>query len=40
MGYSADLTDKQWEMIEPIFKSDKGQRLSEHSKRDLINAVL
>ena len=40
MGYSTDLTDKRWSMIEPIFKSNKGQHLVEHSKRDLINAVL
>jgi putative transposase len=40
MGYNTDLTDKQWFIIEPIFKSNKGQHLVEHSKRDLINAVL
>jgi len=40
MGYSTDLTDKQWEIIEAIFKSNKGQHFVEHSKRDLINAVL
>ena len=40
MGYSTDLTDKQWMMIEPIFKSNKGQHLVEHSKRELVNAVL
>ena len=40
MGYSTDLTDKQWSMIEAIFKSNKGQHLVEHSKRDLVNAVL
>jgi putative transposase len=40
LGYSTDLTDKQWEMIEPIFVSKKGQHLSKYSKRDLINAVL
>ena len=40
MGYSTDLTDKQWSMIEAIFKSNKGQHLVAHSKRDLVNAVL
>ena len=40
MGYNSDLTNKQWELIEPIFKSNKGRHLVEHSKRDLINAVL
>jgi putative transposase len=40
MGYSTDLTDKQWSIVEPIFKSNKGQHLAKYSKRDLINAVL
>jgi len=40
MGYSTDLTDTQWDMIEPIFRSNKGQHFVEHSKRDLINGVL
>ena len=40
MGYDSDLTDEQWEMIEPVFQSNKGRHLVEHSKRDLINAVL
>jgi len=40
MGYSTDLTDKQWSLVEPIFKSNKGQHLAEHSKRELVNAVL
>jgi len=34
------LTDKQWEIIEPIFISAKGQNLAKHSKRELVNAVL
>ena len=40
MGYKTDLTDSQWELIEPFFKRNKGQHLSEHSKRDMVNAVL
>jgi len=40
MGYSTDLTDKQWPLVEPIFKSKKGQNLAKHSKRELVNAVL
>ena len=40
MGYSTDLTDMQWSLVEPIFKSNKGQHLVEHSKRELVNAVL
>ena len=27
-------------MIEPIFKSNKGQHLAQHSKRELVNAIL
>lgn len=40
MRYSTDLTNKQWKIIEPIFTSNKGQHFVEHSKRELINAVL
>jgi transposase len=40
MGYSTDLSDKQWEMIEPIFKSNKGANLTKHPKKELVNAVL
>jgi len=40
MGYSTDLTDRQWSIIEHIFKSNKGQHFVEHKKRDLVNAVL
>jgi transposase len=40
MGYRTNLTDKQWSIIEPIFRSNKGRHLAEHSKRDMVNAVL
>ena len=40
MRYSTDLTDKQWGYIEHVFRSYKGQHFAEHSKRDLVNAVL
>jgi putative transposase len=40
MGFSTDLTEKQWKAIESIFKSNKGQHFVEHTKRDLVNAVL
>lgn len=40
MAYITDLTDKQWELVEPIFKTNKGANLAKHSKRDLVNAVL
>jgi hypothetical protein len=39
MGYSTDLTDKQWSLIESIFKSNKGRDLAKHSKRELVNGV-
>ena len=35
-----DLSDKQWNLIESVFRSKKGQHLVEHSKRELVNAVL
>jgi transposase len=40
MRYSTDLTDKQWSILEPVFKSNKGSNFVKHSKRELINAVL
>ena len=40
MGYPTDLTDKQWDLIEHIFRSHKGQHFVEHTKRALVNAVL
>ncbi|MDR2659013.1 MAG: transposase [Spirochaetaceae bacterium] len=40
MGYSTDLADKQREMIEPVFRSNKGRYLVKHPGRDLTNAVL
>ena len=40
MGYSTDLTDKQWAKIESVFQSNKGANFVKHSKRDLLNAVL
>ena len=41
MGYPSDLTDKEWEIIEPIFtKAKKGKHLQKHEKRDLVNGVL
>jgi len=41
MGYSSDLTDKQWSMIESFFIGEKrGKHFQTRSKRDLVNAVL
>jgi len=40
MGYPTDLTNKQWDLIEHIFRTYKGLHFATHSKRDLVNAVL
>jgi len=40
MGYTTDLTDTQWELIEEFFVVKKGKNLQQHNKRDLVNAVL
>ena len=39
MGHSTDLTDKQWDMVRPIFETNKGGNFVKHDKRDLMNAV-
>ena len=41
-GYASDLTDKQWEIIEPLLRrrNNTGKHLVSHEKRMLINAVL
>jgi len=39
--YSTDMTDKQWNKIQPLIKKDnRGKHLVKHSKRELINAIL
>ena len=40
MSYSTDLTDSQWQLIEPVFQTKRGKNFVKHSKRDLVNAVL
>ena len=41
MRYNTDLTDKQWEVVRPLFKNEnRGKHLQKHSKRELLNAVL
>jgi len=42
MRYESDLTDKQWELIAPLFvrKHNKGKHLEKLDKRELVNAVL
>jgi len=40
LRYDSDLTDKEWNIIEPIFtKAKKGKHLQKHPKRELVNAV-
>ncbi|MDR0797113.1 MAG: transposase [Nitrososphaerota archaeon] len=40
MRYGSDLTDKEWEIISPIFtRANKGRHFQKHSKRELVNAV-
>ena len=42
MGYTTDLTNEQWNFIEPIFKKAVGNygNRATLKKRDLVNAVL
>jgi putative transposase len=41
MGYSSDVTNSQWAIIEPFFSGEnRGKHLQKHSKRDLLNGVL
>jgi putative transposase len=38
--YDSDLTDKEWEIIAPIFtRAKKGRHFQKYNKRELINAV-
>ena len=40
MGYPTDLTNEQWEIIEPFFIGEnRGKHLEKHSKRKHVNAV-
>ena len=40
MGYPTDLTDKQWDLIEHLFRVYKGKHFVTHERRDLVNSVL
>lgn len=39
--YPDDLTDKEWNLIEPLFTTDrtKGGRPPKHSRREILNAI-
>lgn len=40
--YSSDLSNEEWQLIEPLFQTDypKGGRPLKYSKRELLNAIL
>jgi transposase len=39
MGYSSDLTDKEWEIIEPLLPQKKKTRPPVWTKRQLLNGI-
>jgi transposase len=39
MAYSSDLTDKEWEIIEPLLPKKKRTRPPTWSKRDILDGV-
>lgn len=39
MGYSSDLTDKEWEIIEPVLPQKKQTRPLVWTKRQLLNGI-
>jgi putative transposase len=40
LRYDSDLTDREWEIISPIFmRANKGRHFQKHNKRELVNAV-
>lgn len=40
MAYSSDVTNEQWEVIEPYFETGNYGKKRKHDKRALFNAVL
>ena len=40
MGYSSDLSDKEWEIIEPLLPKKKKTRPPEWTKREILNGIL
>ncbi len=40
MGYSSDLTDKEWEIIEPLLPTKKKTRPPVWTKRQILNGIL
>ena len=39
MGYSSDLTDKEWEIIEPLLPQKKKTRPPVWTNRQLLNGI-
>ena len=39
MGYSSDLSDKEWEIIEPLLPKKKKTRPPEWTKREILNGI-
>jgi transposase len=39
MGYSSDLTDREWELIEPLLPKKKRTRPPKWSKREILNGI-
>jgi len=40
MAYSSDLTDKEWEIIEPLLPQKKQTRPPRWTKRQILNGIL
>jgi transposase len=39
MGYTSDLSDKEWESIEPLLPKKKKTRPPEWTKREILNGI-
>lgn len=40
MAYSSSLTDREWELIEPLFPQKKRTRPPKWSKREILDGIL
>jgi len=39
MGYTSDVSDKEWEIIEPLLPKKKKTRPPEWTKREILNGI-
>jgi transposase len=39
MGYTSDVSDKEWEIIEPLLPKKKRTRPPEWTKREILNGI-